>query len=105
MWQKNRFIKYFGVIGIFGPVVIFTFYTYVESWLLGYSVFAITGKYAGCTDSTAMADFLCGYQGLVHNEHFSGIATALSLIHISIGWARPIYVFVYLLLAAMSKSP
>src|SRR5512135_3037647 len=23
MWEKNRFIKYFGVIGIFGPVVIF----------------------------------------------------------------------------------
>jgi SNF family Na+-dependent transporter len=83
MWQKNRFIKYFGVIGIFGPVVIFTFYTYVESWLLGYSVFSITGKYAGCTDSTAMADFLCGYQGLVHNEHFSGIATAYLFFLIS----------------------
>ncbi len=27
LWQKNRFIKYFGVIGIFGPLVIFIYYT------------------------------------------------------------------------------
>ena len=25
MWRKNRFIKYFGVMGIFGPVVIFSY--------------------------------------------------------------------------------
>ncbi len=40
-WNKNRFIKYFGVIGIFGPLVIFIYYTYIESWLLAYSYFAI----------------------------------------------------------------
>ena len=76
MWQKNRFIKYFGVMGIFGPVVIFSYYTYIESWLLGYGVFSITGQYAGCGDSAAMADFLRGYQGVAVNEHFSGVATA-----------------------------
>lgn len=76
LWQKSRFIKYFGVIGIFGPTVIFIYYTYVESWLLGYSVFAITGKYAACTDQTSMAAFLRGYQGLEHNQHFAGISTA-----------------------------
>jgi len=76
LWQKNRFIKYFGVIGIFGPTVIFIYYIYVESWLLGYSVFALTGKYAACSDSVSMQNFLQAYQGLVHNEHFSGIGTA-----------------------------
>jgi len=35
MWNKNRFIKYCGVIGIFGPIVIFIYYVYIESWLLG----------------------------------------------------------------------
>lgn len=44
LWQKNRFIKYFGVIGIFGPLVILIYYTYIESWTLAYSFFAITGK-------------------------------------------------------------
>ena len=76
MWQKNRFIKYFGVMGIFGPVVIFSYYTYVESWLLGYSVFAITGQYAGCADSEAMGAFLRGYQGVAVNSHFDGVGTA-----------------------------
>jgi len=76
VWQKNRFIKYFGVIGIFGPTIIFVYYTYIESWLLGYSVFALTGRYASCTDQPSMAAFLKGYQGLVQNEHFSGIGPA-----------------------------
>jgi SNF family Na+-dependent transporter len=76
MWNKNRFIKYFGVIGIFGPIVIFVYYTYIESWLLGYSVFAISGRYAACTDHESMSAFLNAYRGLVKNEHFAGIGTA-----------------------------
>lgn len=76
VWQKNRFIKYFGVIGILGPTIIFTYYSYIESWLLGYSVFALTGKYAGCTDQASMGAFLQGYQGLVQNKHFSSVSTA-----------------------------
>lgn len=78
MWQKNRFIKYFGVIGIFGPVVIFSYYTYIESWLLGYSIFAVTGKYAACTDAAQMSDFLTGYQGLggPDNPYFGGLGNA-----------------------------
>lgn len=76
LWQKNRFIKYFGVIGIFGPIAIFIYYIYIESWLLGYSFFSITGKYAGITDEAGMVSFLRGYQGIVKNEFFSGIKTA-----------------------------
>lgn len=76
MWRKSRFIKYFGVIGIFGPVVIFSYYTYIESWLLGYSVFAAAGKYAACNDQAAMTAFLRGYQGVTANEYFSGMGPA-----------------------------
>ncbi len=76
VWRKNRFIKYFGVIGIFGPTIIFSYYTYIESWLLGYGVFAITGKYASCTDQQGMQAFLRGYQGLVRNEYFSSLLPA-----------------------------
>lgn len=74
LWNKNRFIKYFGIIGIFGPIVIFIYYTYVESWLLGYSFFALFGKYNGCTTQESMTAFLQGYQGLVKNEFFGSIA-------------------------------
>lgn len=83
VWNKNRFIKYFGVIGIFGPLVIFIYYTYIESWTLAYSFFALTGKYANATNQTAMQDFLKGFQGLAKNEYFSGIETAYAFFLIT----------------------
>ncbi len=76
LWEKNKFIKYFGVIGIFGPLVIFIYYVYIESWLLGYSFFALAGKYNACTTEQTMTAFLRGYQGLIKNEFFNGIGTA-----------------------------
>jgi len=76
LWNKNRFIKYFGGIGIFGPIVIFVYYSYIESWLLGYAWFAATGAYESCTEPEAMTAFLNGYRGVEANEHFSGIGWA-----------------------------
>jgi SNF family Na+-dependent transporter len=101
MWQKNRFIKYFGVIGIFGPAVIFTYYTYIESWLLGYSFFALSGRYAECTTLQSMQEFLRGYQGVggPDNPYFSGVGTAylffllafgMNLLVVSFGISRGI---------------
>jgi len=74
--SQNRYVKYFGVIGIFGPLVIFIYYTYIESWLLGYAFFALMGKLSQLEGAQAMASFLSGYQGLVQNEFFSSIAPA-----------------------------
>lgn len=71
MWEKNRFIKYFGIIGIFGPIVIFIYYTYIESWLLGYAFFSLFGTYAEASDRESMESFLRGYQGLESNRFFS----------------------------------
>ncbi|MFA4967901.1 MAG: sodium-dependent transporter [Candidatus Margulisiibacteriota bacterium] len=65
---KNRILKYLGVIGVFGPVVIFIYYTYIESWLLGYAFFAVTGKLLSFTTSQSMKDFLSAYQGLSPNS-------------------------------------
>lgn len=62
MWEKNRFIKYFGVIGIFGPLVIFIYYTYIESWLLGYTFYAFTGKLSRLATESDMTNFLSSYQ-------------------------------------------
>ncbi|MFC1590710.1 sodium-dependent transporter [Candidatus Omnitrophota bacterium] len=76
MWAKNKFIKYFGVIGIFGPLVIFIYYTYIASWTLAYSVFALTGKYAAAQDQASMQSFLRAFQGLEKNSFFSNIAPA-----------------------------
>ncbi len=74
--QKNRFIKYFGIIGIFGPLVIFIYYTYIESWSLAYSFFALTGKYSQLTDQGALRSFLSGFQGIERNQYFQGLGSA-----------------------------
>lgn len=74
--QKNRFIKYFGVVGIFGPLVIFIYYTYIESWTLAYSYFAITGSYASAATQGSMQSFLSAFQGLEKNSYFSGLGPA-----------------------------
>ena len=76
LWQKNRFIKYFGIIGIFGPLVIFIYYTYIESWTLAYSFFSIIGKYTDVADQAGMQGFLKGFQGLERNQYFNGIGIA-----------------------------
>ncbi|MCM8801333.1 MAG: sodium-dependent transporter [Candidatus Omnitrophica bacterium] len=76
VWQKNRFIKYFGVIGIFGPLIIFIYYTYIESWTLAYSFFALTGKYTNLMNQEAMQSFLKGFQGLEKNQFFNSISSA-----------------------------
>jgi len=76
MWEKNRFIKYFGVIGIFGPLVIFIYYTYIESWTLGYSVFSILGSYKGIENQQMMQSFLGAYQGLQKNSFFTSLGPA-----------------------------
>lgn len=76
MWKKNRFIKYFGVIGIFGPLGIFIYYTYIESWTLAYSFFALSGRFASTNSEASMQAFLKGFQGLEKNQFFSGMAPA-----------------------------
>ncbi|MFA5068822.1 MAG: sodium-dependent transporter [Candidatus Omnitrophota bacterium] len=76
MWQKNRFIKYFGVIGIFGPMIILVYYLYIESWCLAYSAFSITGSYSGIRSQSGMTDFLRSFQGLMRGGHFKGVHTA-----------------------------
>ncbi len=76
VWQKNRFIKYFGIIGIFGPMVIFIYYTYIESWTLAYSFFSLMGKYDRLVDQTGMKSFLSAFQGLESNEYFHNLGWA-----------------------------
>lgn len=83
LWEKNRFIKYFGVIGIFGPLVIMIYYTYIESWTLAYSFFSITQKYANIVDQASMQSFLKGFQGLEKNQYFSSMIPAYTFFIIT----------------------
>ncbi|MFH1478320.1 MAG: sodium-dependent transporter [Candidatus Omnitrophota bacterium] len=76
MWEKNRFIKYFGVIGIFGPLVIFIYYNYIASWTLAYAFFSAVGKYSPVANQEEMVSLLKGFQGIEKNQYFSSIQYA-----------------------------
>lgn len=76
LWRKNPLIKYLGVLGILGPLLIFSYYTYIESWSLAYSFFSLTGTISEISDQNVLKSFLSGYQGLEHNKFFNGLTTA-----------------------------
>ncbi len=61
MW-RNPIAKYLGVVGLFVSTVILVYYTYVESWTLGFSFFSITKQYFGMDTFDAMKGFLKSYQ-------------------------------------------
>ena len=79
---KKPWAKYLGVLGLFVPLVIFFYYSYIESWCLSYSVFSLTGKYSSITDPAEMSRFLSAFQGVVSNSYFSsaGVAYAFFLV-------------------------
>jgi len=83
LWRKNRFIKYFGVIGIFGPIAIFIYYTYIESWLFAYTFFPLRVDFSLISTKEEMVSFLNGYRGIVKNQYFSSILPAYSFFLIT----------------------
>lgn len=72
LW-KNPISKYLGVLGIFLPLTIVIYYTYIESWTLAFGFYTATGKYFGAETREAMGAFLQGYQGLESNSFFTSI--------------------------------
>ena len=59
----SRISKYLGVFGIAFPFVVLIYYTYIESWTLAYSYFALTGAYSGIGTREGMGHFLSGFFG------------------------------------------
>ena len=83
MWN-SRYAKYVGTIGLMIPFIIVVYYTFIESWTLGYSWFSLTGKYFGNTDSSSMESFLSGFQAKESNSYFPDIAPLLIFVGITI---------------------
>lgn len=55
MW-RHPVAKYLGVLGLFTPTVIMIYYTYIESWTLGYSVLHLLGR-VPAPDADALGTF------------------------------------------------
>src|SRR3989338_193591 len=75
MWRW-RGAKYLGLLGVFGPWVIFLYYAYVESWTLAFSYFSLAGLYDRASDPAMMGSFLKAFQVLAPSETFANIGTA-----------------------------
>jgi neurotransmitter:Na+ symporter, NSS family len=82
LW-RHPIAKYLGALGIFLPIGVVIYYTYIESWTLAYSLFSLLGQYAGLTRD-GMHDFLASYQGL-NRGYFAGIYVAYFFFLVTMG--------------------
>ncbi len=62
MWN-HPIAKYLGAIGLFISTIIFVYYTYIESWTLGFAYFSLTKEFFGTNSIEGMQSFLSSYQG------------------------------------------
>ena len=84
LW-KNKLAKYFGTLGLFISLVILIYYTYIESWTLGYSFFSISKMYFNEQSFGTMRNFLYSYQGRAIGDHFTNILPAYIFMLITFG--------------------
>jgi SNF family Na+-dependent transporter len=85
MWQ-SRWAKYVGSIGISIPLLFVIYYTYIESWCLGYAFFSLGRRYFGIADMNHMNTFLQQYQGVAPGgEYFGSIALAVLFWLVTVG--------------------
>ncbi|MBI2094054.1 MAG: sodium-dependent transporter [Candidatus Omnitrophica bacterium] len=84
MWRW-RGAKYLGLLGVFGPWVIFLYYIYVESWTLAYGYFSITGLLNDAHDQAGLVAFLRSFQGLLPSGVFRDIGAAYFFFLVTFG--------------------
>lgn len=75
MW-RHPIAKYLGVLGLFTPTVIMIYYTYIESWTLGYSVLHLLGR-VPAPDGDALGTF-AGFKDAYVGTARAGAATLLA---------------------------
>jgi len=87
LWHA-RAAKYLGMMGVLIPLAVALYYTYVESWTLGFAWSTLTGKLSAVGDEATATAFLKGYQGVERNTFFSSIAPAyiFFLITFALNW-------------------
>jgi len=91
--RKKKWAKYFGILGVVMPLIVFIYYTYVASWMLGFSFFSLTGRYFGLGDDVAaraegVRSFLVNYQNIHDSTGTGGFVPVLffAATMIFLGW-------------------
>lgn len=73
---KKRWAKYVGSIGIFAPLVVFFYYTFIESWLLGFAWYSLTGELMNAVRNDSISTFFGDYI-MLRTSIFANIPAAL----------------------------
>ncbi|MGB5295925.1 MAG: sodium:calcium symporter, partial [Thermoanaerobaculia bacterium] len=86
--RKKPWAKYLGILGVVMPLVVFIYYTYVVSWMMGFSFFSLTGDFFGLDNVDDMRNYLYSYQNIFESSSHGGwVALLFFLITISfLGW-------------------
>ncbi len=86
--RKKPWAKYLGILGVVMPLVVFIYYTYVVSWMMGFSFFSLTGDFFGLDNVDDMRNYLYSYQNIFETSSHGGwVALLFFLITISfLGW-------------------
>jgi SNF family Na+-dependent transporter len=81
IWN-SRIAKYVGALGIFMPFVVMVYYTYIESWSLGFSLLSLFGAFPDTGGIEEMSHFLAAYQGaeLHESSMFGNVDTGAFII-------------------------
>ena len=61
---RKKWAKYVGSLGILGPLLIFFYYVFIESWLLGFAWYALTGELMQAVRTNSISDFFSNYINL-----------------------------------------
>jgi neurotransmitter:Na+ symporter, NSS family len=89
LW-KHPFAKYLGAMGVFIPLAFVIFYTYIESWTLGYAFQSFTGQIPSISGQspgqafTTMGDHLATYQGTNNGLPWSGSVMGVTFLVITL---------------------
>ncbi len=81
---RHPIAKYLGALGLFISLTIMVYYTYIESWTLGYSIFSLLGSYFNNTTFESAKEFLLSYQGLKPDGPFTSVLTAYGFLLITL---------------------
>jgi neurotransmitter:Na+ symporter, NSS family len=62
--KNNKFFRILGAIGVWLPLIVVSYYTFIESWTLGYAVLSMLGKFAPGIEPEYVRTFFTNYQNI-----------------------------------------
>lgn len=89
LWN-HPLAKYLGALGVFIPLAFVIYYTYIESWTLGYAVLSFTNQIPSIEGQTpqqafeTMGNYLNSYQGTNNTLPFSGTVLSVTFFIITL---------------------